>query len=214
MLLLRLGLFTLLTLLLVPLALAQTTPFAALQITPYGDQAVDLATGVTTLPQGGEIVDEESGVTLTGSLVTYKEGDYVEVTDGEVTGDFGSLAAPTVRLDINAQTLETTGGVRFEGEGLALQSDMLTLYLEPDIAVAAGGLTSETPALEAAALLVDLQQNAALVVGPYHYQNGPLTLQSEAEDLLGLTWGADETDFEASTTIDPALQTRLEPYLP
>ena len=175
---------------------------------------MDLATGVTTLPQGGEIVDEESGVTLSGSLVTYKEGDYVEVTDGEVTGGFGFLAAPTVRLDLTEQTLGATGGVTFEGEGLALRSDTLTLYLEPDIAVAAGGLTSETPALQAAALLVDLQQNAALVVGPYRYENGPLVLQSEAADLLGLAWGATETDFEASTAIDPALQTRLEPYLP
>ena len=214
MLLLRPGLFTLLTFLLVPLALAQTTPFAALQITPYGDQTVDLATGVTTLPQGGEIVDQESGVTLSGSLVTYKEGDYVEVTDAEVAGEFGSLTAPTVRLDTNAQTLEATGGVGFEGEGLALRSHTLVLYLEPDIAVAAGGLVSETPALEAAALLVDLQQNAALVVGPYRYENGPLTLQSEAKDFLSLTWGAEETDFEASSTVDPALYTRLEPYLP
>ena len=214
MLLLRSGFFTLFTFFLAPFVLAQATPFAALQITPYGDQTVDLATGVTTLSQGGEIVDEESGVTLTGSLVTYKEGDHVEVTDGEVAGEFGSLAAPTVRLDASAQTLEATGGVRFEGEGLALQSDTLTLYLEPDIAVAAGSLTSETPALEAAALLVDLQQNAALVVGPYRYTNGPLTLQSDTKDFLSLTWGADETDFEASTTVDPALHTRLEPYLP
>ena len=213
MLLLRPGFLTLLTFL-TPLALAQTTPFAALQITPYGDQTVDLATGVTTLSQGGEIVDTESGVTLSGSLVTYKEGDYVEVTDGEVTGDFGSLAAPTVRLDANAQTLEATGGVTFEGEGLALRSDTLTLYLEPDIAVAAGSLMSETPALQAATLLVDLQQNAALVVGPYRYENGPLTLQSEVEELLSLTWGASETDFKASTTVDPALYTHLEPYLP
>ncbi len=213
MLLLRLGVFTLLTLI-APLALAQTAPFAALQITPYGDQTVDLATGVTTLPQGGEIVDAESGVTLSGSLVTYKESDYVEVTDGEVAGEFGSLAAPTVRLDTNAQTLEATGGVTFKGEDLALRSDTLTLHLADEVAVAAGSLSSETPALQAAALLVDLQQNAALVVGPYLYQSGPLTLQSETKDFLSLTWGADETDFEASTTVDPALQTRLEPYLP
>ena len=213
MLLLRPSLFTFLTLL-TPPALAQTTPFAALQITPYGDQTVDLATGVTTLSQGGEIVDAENGVTLSGSLVTYKEGDYVEVTDGEVTGDFGSLAAPTVRLDTGEQTLNAIGGVTFEGEGLVLRSDTLTLHLADEVAVAAGGLTSETPALQAAALLVDLQQNAALVVGPYRYENGPLTLQSETKDFLSLTWGADETNFEASTTVDSALQARLEPYLP
>ena len=199
------------------LATAQTGGFAALEITPYGDEVFDLATNITLLSEGGEVVDRESGTVLTGERVRFREGDFVEVEGARVSGDFGVLEAPELYFDLTTQTLTASGGVLFEGAALTLSGERLTLYLEPDIAVAVGGVVGERPALEAGSLLVDLAQNLALLRGPYRYAEGPVTLSGSAEsDRLSLGWReeAGETVFEVQTEVDGALLARLEPYLP
>ena len=90
--------------------------FAALPIRPAGPEELDLETGVTTLPEGGEIVYRQEGVTLRGSFIRYLEGDFIEVQTAVVEGEFGLLTAPQLCFDVAAQTLQAEDGATFEGE--------------------------------------------------------------------------------------------------
>ena len=187
--------------------------FAALNIVPSGPEELDLTTGVTTLPQGGEIGYRAENVTLQGNFIRYLEGDFVEVRGATVTGDFGHLRAPQLRFDVGAQTLQAEGGATFAGEALELTAATLSLDLESDTAVLEGDVTSETPELTAQRVLVDLTGSQGLLVGPYTYQNGPVGLKGAAGKLLALSWDASGA-LSADSQVPAALQTRFAPYLP
>lgn len=209
-------------------AVAQSSEFAALQITSYGPQTFDIATGITTLPEGGEVIVRESGTMMQGSYVRYQDGVFVEVRDAEVTGSFGSLRADQMTLDLEAQTLRAEGNLALMSDDLTVSGATLLIDLNSDMAVASGGVNSETPALSAARLLLDMQHDRALLLGPYQYADGPLVLSSDStEDRLLLTWtyvdgtaetsGAEaegaELEFTASTQLDEAALARFQPYL-
>ena len=186
--------------------------FAALNIVPSGPEELDLTTGVTTLPQGGEIGYRAENVTLKGSFIRYLEGDFVEITGATVTGDFGTLRAPELRFDVGAQTLDAKGAT-FAGEALALTADTLSLSLKDDVAVLEGNVTSKIPELTAARVLVDLTGSQGLLIGPYTYQDGPVGLKGAADKLLALSWDASGA-LSADSRVPAALQTRFAAYLP
>ena len=186
--------------------------FAALNIVPSGPEELDLTTGVTTLPQGGEIGYRAENVTLKGSFIRYLEGDFVEIKGATVTGDFGTLRAPELRFDVGAQTLDAKGAT-FAGEALALTADTLSLSLKDDVAVLEGNVTSKIPELTAARVLVDLTGSQGLLVGPYTYQDGPVGLKGAADKLLALSWDASGA-LSADSQVPAALQTRFAPYSP
>ena len=186
--------------------------FAALTIRPSGPENLDLATGVTTLPQGGEIGYRAEDVTLKGTFIRYLEGDFVEVRGATVTGDFGTLRAPQLRFDVGAQTLRAEGGATFMGEALALTADTLSLNLKDDVALLEGNVTSKTPELTAERVLVDLSGSQGLLVGPYTYQDGPVGLTGAAGKQLALSWDASGA-LSADSQVPAALQTRFAAYL-
>ncbi len=187
--------------------------FAALTVRPDGPEELDLSTGVTTLPQGGEIVYRNEGVTLRGSFIRYLAGDFIEVEGASVTGDFGTLQAPRLRFDVAAQTLQAQGGAAFSGEALELSADTLLLDLGDDVAVLESNVTSTAPALTAQSAVVDLKNPQALLVGPYSYQDGPIGLTGAAGKLLALSWDASGA-LSAESQVPAALQTRFAAYLP
>ncbi|ADI14134.1 hypothetical protein [Truepera radiovictrix] len=200
--------------------------FAALSVRPYGAQDLDLATGITTLPDGGELSLRDLEVTLAGSFVRFLEGDFVEVAGATVTGAFGRLEAPALHFEVASQTLRAEGGVRFESapegdaEGtpesasestVTLAAETATVFLEQDVAVLEGEVTSSAPALSGARAFVDLAAPQALLVGPYTYQEGPVTLRGAAGETLALSW--DEAGaVSADTEVPPALLERFAPH--
>jgi len=209
----------LLALLLPALALAQEdalgteADFAALSIQARGPQTFDLSTGITTLPEGGVIRDRREDVTLEGSFIRYREGDFIEVRGATVRGAFGSVRAPELRFEVGPQTLQARSDVRFESLDFGMRAERLTLDLESDVAVAEGGVRSETPALEGARALVDMRTQQALLVGPYTYQDGPITLRGAPGELLALRWN-ESGEVSAETEVTPALRERFRAYLP
>lgn len=78
--------------------------FAALTVRPNGPEELDLATGVTTLPEGGEIVYRAENVRLTGGFIRFLEGDFIEAREAVVAGAFGSLEAPELRFEVPTQS--------------------------------------------------------------------------------------------------------------
>jgi hypothetical protein len=200
--------------------------FAALSVRPYGAQNLDLATGITTLPDGGELSYRDLEVTLAGSFVRFLEGEFVEVEEATVTGAFGRLEALALRFEVSSQTLQAQGGVRFTSAAdsdaesssesgaagdVALAAEMATVFLEQDVAVLEGGVTSSAPELRGARAFIDLAAPQALLVGPYTYQEGPVTLRGAAGETLALTW--DEVGaVSADTEVPTALLERFMPY--
>ncbi len=190
-----------------------TQDFAALTIRPDGPEELDLTTGVTTLPRGGEIVYRNEGVTLRGSFIRYLEGDFIEVEEASVKGDFGTMRAPRLRFDVAAQTLAAEGGAAFSGDALELSADTLSLNLGDDVAVLVGNVKSTDPEFSSQSAFVDLAQPQGLLVGPYSYQDGPIGLTGVAGKLLALSWD-DAGALSADSQVSQALQTRFAAYLP
>lgn len=208
-----LPLFTLLSSLAFAAPVGDPQDFAALTIRPAGPEELDLETGVTTLPEGGVVSYRKEGVTLKGTFIRYLEGDFIDVREAVVTGDFGTLKAPELRFDVAAQTLQAESGASFEGEALAMSADALTLDLEADIAELSGDVTSTDPELTGARALVDLTGGAGVLVGPYAYQEGPVGLSGAAGQLLALSWDEGGA-VSAETEVPAALQERFAGRLP
>ncbi len=187
--------------------------FAALTIRPNGPEELDLTTGVTTLPKGGTVSYRDEGVTLSGSFIRYLEGQFIEVQGATVAGVFGTLGAPTLRFDVATQRLEAARGATFKGDALALDAETITLNLSDDIAVLEGGVSSQKPNLTGQTVLVDTTGRQALLIGPYAFQNGPVTLKGDAGERLTLLWD-DEGAVSAQTTLAPEVQARFASYLP
>jgi len=187
--------------------------FAALTVRPNGPEELDLATGVTTLPEGGEIVYRAEDVALTGSFIRFLEGDFIEVEEAVVVGAFGTLKAPELRFEVAAQTLRAAQGATFSGEALALGADTITLNLQTDLAVLEGGVSSRTPDLSGARALIDLAAQQAVLVGPYTFADGPVTLRGDAGKLLALSWDAAGA-LSAETQVPAALRARFAKLLP
>jgi hypothetical protein len=194
--------------------LALANPYAALVVTPHGEQIFDLATGVTTLPNGGEVAAREAGVVLTGQRLRFQQGVFVEAEGAKVAARAFTLSAPSIFLDIAQQSLSAGGGVVYQSPELTIRAESLLIDLAQEQAVLSGVLSTGEPRLEAATLLVAHNLGAALLVGPYRYQDGLLTLSSsEAGDLLELRWSttAEDLSFTASTDISAELLARYGP---
>ena len=191
--------------------------FAALTVIAYGEQHFDLATGITTLPQGGEIVDQEAGVTLKGAFVRYQEEVFIEVEDATLVTPQGEIRAQAVRLDLVRHHLSASGEVRFASEVLAVRADALTVDLAANLVVAEGNVAGDEPSFEAAALVLELAHQQVYLASPYRYRDGPVTLRAEGEgEWLVLRWEEAEGElaFEASTEVTAEESEHLNRSLP
>src|SRR5690554_418661 len=89
--------------------------FASLVITPDGDEEYDIATGITTLLDGGQIRDQGSGIVLTAPWISYKVDEYIDTRDTTVTGSFGQVTGQSVHVDIPSSQLTASGNLQLAG---------------------------------------------------------------------------------------------------
>jgi hypothetical protein len=201
-------------LLLSPLGFAES--FAALTVTPFGQQQFDIATGISTLAAGGQIIDKETNLKLEASFVRYLEGGFIEATGSTVMGKFGTLTAESLYVDVAAQSISASGELHFLYSNLNLTANALNIYLTPDVAVLEGNVQSANPNFSVNKLVIYLKTQQALLVSPYVYQNGPLTLQQDAagELLQLLPEGSGESlSYNASTIISEEILAVLGSFL-
>jgi hypothetical protein len=192
--------------------LAEGAPFAALTVTPAGRQVFDLTTGVTPLPDGGEVVDQDTGVALQATTIEYRDGAYIDATGVRVRGSFGALDADALHIDIAAATLEAHGHLRLERAGLTVQAARVHFDAGRDVADFAGPVRGDAPAFEADRVLLDTRSGNVLLVGRYSFEDGLFTLTSPASGgRLELQFvGADgNAAYDAATEVDPALLERF-----
>ncbi|WP_240307633.1 hypothetical protein [Thermus caldifontis] len=83
--------------------------FATFSVEPFGSQRVNLDTGITTLPQGGILVDNENGLRLKAGYIEYKEGSFVRARGAELLSEKETFVAQSLEHDIPKQEARFTG---------------------------------------------------------------------------------------------------------
>jgi hypothetical protein len=192
---------------------------AELTVVAYGAQRFDLATGFTELVDGGEVIDQASGVRLTAPWLRYAEGDQLEARDADVELPLGRLSAPRVEVDLHEARLVASGGVTLiEPTGQVITAATVIFDAREGWAIARGDVTGSDPSFTAAALYVDVESGRLVLEGPYRYQDGLMGLRSEDPAArLQLTPQVDDdgtvAGYDARTRLDDDLQARLEAVL-
>jgi hypothetical protein len=191
---------------------------AALTVNPIGEQQMDISTGITTLSEGGEVIDNERELKLTATFISYKDKEFIEARGVTSEGPFGLLQAPELRLEVASNTITATGGISLTKDGLALTADSLTLELGSSIAVLSGNVKNTEPAFETAAIVLKQGGGYAILASPFKYQNGPIQFNQDTPgSFLQLKQVKNEDGtfkYSVSTTLDEAISTELTPYLP
>lgn len=191
-------------------------PFAALTVTPAGRQTFDISTGVTTLPDGGTITDQETGVTVRAAAITYLDGVYIEANVVSVDGTFGTVAADRVRIDLVEGMLSAEGSLSLERDGLRVTAGTLHYDATLQVAVFAGGVTGTRPGFETDRLFLDVRTGDVMLDGNYRYQGELFTMSAPEEGgrlELRFRLVDGEAGYDAATEVRPDLLERFAAYL-
>lgn len=194
---------------------ASAASFAGFSIKPNGDQKLNLQTGVTVLAQGGSASDAQSGLTVAGKYIEYKDGEFLKAREATLTTrDGGRLTADSADYDARTGELKASGHLVYNDarvKGLTAESG--SVQTREGMLVARGNVKSETPLMSADTVIVDYQHNRALMSGNYRYNYGGTSLaSSKADARLYVTWDA---QGKASATSKPtaAQLAAFQPYL-
>ncbi|WP_457631367.1 hypothetical protein [Oceanithermus sp.] len=191
--------------------------FAALSIEPYGDSVYDLASGVTTLPQGGVIRDNENDLSIDASFVEYKEGEYIKARQAKTEAAGVSFAAAELEYLPAADEARLAGGVSLETDDIKnLRAQKGWIYLKDGVVVLAGGVSATKPELEAALLVADYRQGEVLLLAPYRYKDASLgvTLSGKnPEKPLYLRFDQQSGEVTASSKAPAEVAARLLGYV-
>ncbi len=161
------------------LGLGLAARFAAFSVEPFGAQRVHLDTGVTTLPQGGILTDNENGLRLKGSYIEYKEGSFVRARGVELLSEREAFLAESLEHDIPKQEARFTGLTFSNPDFKNLRAEKALARFAEDIVVLKGKVRAERPSLQAETLVVDLKAREALVLESFVYQEGKATLRGQ-----------------------------------
>lgn len=192
------------------------TPFAALDVRSNGKQVIDITTGITTLPDGGSVIDKETGVSFTAGHIEYLDGAFIEATGVQLEGAFGKLAAERVRIDISDSTLLASGDLVLSRAGLQVVAKELHYYAVHEIAVFEGGVTGNEPNFNAERVLLDVRSGDVLLDGQYSFAGELFTMNSPADGgqlELRLVENGDLVTYSAATEVSAALLERFRAYL-
>ncbi len=192
------------------LSLALASRFAGFEVKPRGNSELDIGTGIYTLPSGGTITDNKSGLVLEARYIQYKEGEFIRAREATLRAREGEFAAASLEYQQKPDTLQMSG-VRYSSQQIKGLSAQQGLLLKEDILVLKGQVRSSDPLLEAHTVVVDTQRQLALVLGSFTYRDGATTLRGNRPDSTLLLNFA-EGKVRASTRVPPELLNRLRPY--
>lgn len=191
-------------------------PFASLTVTPTGRQEFDIATGVTSLPDGGVITDQTTGVQLRAGYIEYLAGVFVQAAGAQVNGEFGLVSAEALRLDLEAGVLNADGGISLVRDGLTINAGSLVYYANRQVAVFSGGVVASGPAFQADQLYLDAVTGDVLLVGQYSFQDSLFTMtspESGGQLELRMVLRDGQPVYDAATEVRPELLARFEGLL-
>ncbi|MFC0596450.1 hypothetical protein ACFFFP_09785 [Thermus composti] len=164
------------------LGLALAARFATFSVEPFGAQRVNLDTGVTTLPQGGILTDNENGLRLKGGYIEYKEGSFVRAKGVELLSQEETFLADALEHEIPKQEARFQNLTFSNADFQNLKAKRALALFAEDVVVLKGSVRAEKPFLEAETLVVDLKGRQALALGPFVYKEGKATLRGQGEN--------------------------------
>ncbi len=192
------------------LSLALASRFAGFEVKPRGNSELDIGTGIYTLPSGGTITDNKSGLVLEARYIQYKEGEFIRAREATLRAREGEFVAASLEYQQKPDTLQMSG-VRYSSQQIKGLSAQQGLLLKEDVLVLRGQVRSSDPLLEAPTVVVDTQRQLALVLGSFTYRDGATTLRGNRSDSTLLLNFA-EGKVRASTRVPAELLNRLRPY--
>ena len=202
--------------LLLLLGTALAAAFAAFTVEPAGDQVVDLATGVTTLPDGGRLVDAETGLALEAPFIAYQEGVFVRAKKARLTTEKVHFFAEKLDYDVKKGDARLEGEVRLDSPWIeGLRAPRARYYPGPGVAVLEGGVTAKKPDFTAKTLVADLKKRLALLLGEFRFTDPELgvVLKGKGEDARLLLVFDDEGRVSAETEVPKDVYERLVGFL-
>ena len=183
-------------------SLALAARFAAFSVEPFGPQRLNLDTGVTTLPQGGVLVDNENGLRLRADYIEYKEGAFIRARVLELLSEKETFRAQTLEHDIPKGEARFTSLVFANADFKDLRAERALALFNEDIVVLKGQVRAASPDLQADVLVVDLKARQALVLGSFLYREGRATLRGQGPSArLHLRFAGGKV--QASTKLPP-----------
>ncbi len=161
------------------LGLGLAARFAAFSVEPFGAQRVNLDTGVTILPQGGVLTDNENGLRLKGGYIEYLEGSFVRAKAVELLSRRETFLAESLEHDIPKQEARFAGLTFSNPDFKNLKAQRALALFAEDVVVLKGKVRAEKPSLQAETLVVDLRNREALILGPFAFQEGRSILRGQ-----------------------------------
>ncbi len=184
--------------------------FAGFEVKPRGNSELDVGTGIYTLPTGGTITDNKSGLVLEARYIQYRDGDFIKAQGATLKAREGEFAATSLEYLQKPDTLRMNG-VRFSSKEFKALTAQQGLLLKEDVLVLKGEVRSSDPVLEASTLVVDTVKDQALVLGVFTYRDGASTLRGNRPDSTLLLTFADGK-VRANTRVPAEVLNRLRPY--
>lgn len=189
---------------------ASASRFAGFEVRPKGNSELDVGTGIYTLPTGGTITDNKSGLVLEARYIQYKDGEFIRAQGATLKAREGEFSANSLEYLQKPDTLRMSG-VRFSSKEFKALSAQQGLLLKEEVLVLKGEVRSSDPALEASTLIVDTSKDQALVLGAFTFRDGATTLRGNRPDsTLLLTFGSGKV--RANTRVPVEVLNRLRPY--
>lgn len=189
---------------------ASASRFAGFEVRPRGNSELDVGTGIYTLPTGGTITDNKSGLVLEARYIQYRDGDFIKAQGATLKAREGEFAATSLEYLQKPDTLRMNW-VRFSSKEFKSLTAQQGLLLKEDVLVLKGEVRSSDPVLEASTLVVDTAKDQALVLGIFTFRDGASTLRGNRPDSTLLLTFADGK-VRANTRVPPEILNRLRPY--
>ncbi|MER3478982.1 MAG: hypothetical protein C4327_00450 [Meiothermus sp.] len=185
--------------------------FAGFSVEANGDQQVDLATGVTTLPRGGTLTDSKNGLKLVAPYIQYKDGEFIRARQAQLNTGDTRFNALELDYQFKGEVLRLKGLTLSSKDFSQISAQEGLAWLAEDRLVLAGEIRSQSPQLRANKMVVDSQSRQALVIGSFSFQDGNVRLSgNRADSLLLLTFQGGKT--QATSRVPADVLARLRPF--
>jgi hypothetical protein len=153
--------------LLLGIALAQ----GGLVIQANGDQETD-ADGVTTMSQGGTVIDNVNGISIKGSYIKVKDGVFLNATNATIiTAQSQSISASRIDWNIASDRMALSGPLNVStSEVKSLSSANAVVFPKAGIIVSPGAVSASSPVIKANSAVLDGKNHEAFLSGKYLFQ--------------------------------------------
>jgi hypothetical protein len=150
------------------LALAAQAGFVA---QPYGDQIV-ADDGSVTLPQGGIIKDNKSGISIDAKYIEYKDNVYLRARNAKLKNSTGqTLASPKIDYVIANDHMDIAGALTYSDENVKGLNAARAVAYPNAKRIVAWNISAGNPSIKADGAVFDDNNNQVFLYGNYFYKS-------------------------------------------